>query len=106
MKIEEENYKKYQKELEILSMEKEENEWNILYQEKGILFQKLKLWGLMRRRSDICESEYHTKVTGHMGQDKPKELIRRNFWWPGMNEEIVKYIQSCPQRQRNTATWC
>jgi transposase InsO family protein len=38
-----------------------------------------------------------------MGQDKMKELLRRNFWWPKMNEEIIKYVQSCPECQRNKA---
>jgi hypothetical protein len=27
----------------------------------------------------------------------------KNFWWPEMNDEIVKYIQSCPQFQKNIA---
>jgi hypothetical protein len=38
-----------------------------------------------------------------MGQDKMKELIRRNFWGPKMNEEIIKYVQSCPEWQRKQA---
>jgi hypothetical protein len=38
-----------------------------------------------------------------MGQDKMKELIGRNFWSPKMNEEIIKYLQSCPECQRSKA---
>jgi transposase InsO family protein len=38
-----------------------------------------------------------------MGEDKTKELIRRNFWWPKINEEIIRYVQSCPECQRNKA---
>jgi hypothetical protein len=36
-----------------------------------------------------------------MRQDKAKELIRRNFWWPKMIQEIIKYVQSCPECQLN-----
>jgi hypothetical protein len=32
-----------------------------------------------------------------MGQDKMKELIRRNFWSPKMKVEIIQYVQSCPE---------
>jgi hypothetical protein len=37
-----------------------------------------------------------------MGQDKMKELIRGNSWWQKINEEIIKYVQSCPESQQNT----
>jgi len=47
------------------------------------------------------ESEHDTKVAGHMEQDKTIELIRRNFWWPKMNERIIEFIRSCPECQLN-----
>jgi len=39
-----------------------------------------------------------------MGQDKTIELIRRNFWWPKMNERIVDFVRSCPECQQNKAS--
>jgi hypothetical protein len=74
VKIEGEKDKKYQKELEILRTEKEENEQNIRHQEEGILFRKFKIWVPTGLRSEICESEHEMKVADHMGQDKAKEL--------------------------------
>jgi len=50
------------------------------------------------------ESEHDTKVAGHMGQDKTIELIRRNFWWARMNEQIINFVRSCPECQRNKAS--
>ena len=47
------------------------------------------------------ESKHDTKVAGHMGQDKTIELIRRNFWWPKMNERIIDFVRSCPKCQQN-----
>jgi len=38
-----------------------------------------------------------------MGQDKTIELIRRNFWWPKMDEDIIDFVRSCPECQRNKA---
>jgi len=72
--------------------------------ENGVLYQKNLLWvpkGLVQR---VLESEHDTKVAGHMGQDKTIELIRRNFWWPKMNERIIDFVRSCPQCQQNKAS--
>jgi len=71
--------------------------------ENGVLYRKGSLWvpqGLIQR---ILESEHDTKVAGHMGQDKTIELIRRNFWWPKMNEQIIDFVRSCPECQQNKA---
>ena len=35
-----------------------------------------------------------------MGQDKTIELIRRNFWWPKMDEQIIDFVRSCAQCQK------
>jgi len=60
----------------------------ILELREGMVYWKGLLWvpnnkDLIQR---ILESEHDTKVAGHMGQDKTIELIRRNFWWPKMDE--------------------
>ena len=49
----------------------------------------------------ILESEHDSKVAGHFRQEKPIELGRRNFWWPGMDTDITAYIQACPDCQRD-----
>ena len=51
-------------------------------------------------RRDILESEHDTKVAGHMGQDKTVELIKRNFYWPSMVNDIEDYVRSCEVCQR------
>ena len=33
---------------------------------------------------DICKAYHDTPATGHPGIQATLELIRRNFWWPGM----------------------
>jgi len=64
---------------------------------EGMLYRKGMLWipnkkGLID--NFILESEHDTKVAGQMGQDKMMELIRRNFWWPGMNERVINFVRS------------
>jgi len=69
--------------------------------ENDLLYKRNRLWvpkGLVQR---IVESEHDTMVAGHMGQDKTIKLIRRNFWWPKMNERILDFVRSCPECQQN-----
>jgi len=76
-------------------------EWNW---ENDLLYRRNLLWvpkGLVQK---VLESEHDTKVAGHMGQDKTIELIRRNFWWPKMNEQIIDFVGSCPECQENKAS--
>jgi hypothetical protein len=75
----------------------------ILGLQDGLVYRKGLLWipdnkDLIQK---ILESEHDTKVAGHMGQDKTIELIRRNFWWPKMDERIIDFVRSCTECQRN-----
>jgi len=69
--------------------------------EDGVLYRRNLLWVPKGLIPGILESEHDTKVAGHMGQDKTIELIRRNFWWPKMNERIIDFVRSCPKCQQN-----
>jgi hypothetical protein len=42
-------------------------------------------------------------VAEHFGQNKMIELIRHNFWWPKMDQEIMDYIRSCLECQKDKA---
>jgi len=77
----------------------------LLGMDKGCVYRKGMLWvpadeALIR---SILESEHDTKVAGHMGQDKTIELIRRNFWWPKMDERIIDFVRSCTLCQKDKA---
>ena len=51
----------------------------------------------------ILESEHDSKLAGHFSQEKTIELLRRNFWWPGMDTDITEYVQACPGCKRDTS---
>jgi len=70
----------------------------------GVLYRKGLLWITGEVINAVLESEHDTKVAGHMGQDKTIELIRRNFWWPKMNDRIIDFVRSCPKCQQNKAS--
>jgi hypothetical protein len=78
---------------------------SVLALKDGLLYRKGMLWvpedkDLIRQ---VLESEHDTKAAGHMGQDKTIELIRRNFWWPKMDEQIIDFVRSCSNCQQDKA---
>jgi len=67
----------------------------------NLLYRRNLLWIPKGLVQEIIESEHDTKVAGHMGQDKTIELIRRNLWWPKMDERIIDFVKSYPEYQQN-----
>jgi len=72
-------------EQEAVSEDRKDKE-GILEVRDGLLYRKGMLWVPEGLIDQILRSEHDTKVEGHMGQDKTIELVRRNFWWPKINE--------------------
>ena len=74
-----------------------------LTKEDGLLYYKLRLYVPASLVPNILESKHDSRVAGHFGQDKTIELVRRNFWWPGVDKSIINYIRSCPNCQADKA---
>jgi cytochrome b len=62
------------------------------------------LWVPKNPQNVILYTEHNSIVAGHFGQDKMIELIRYNFWWPKMDQEIIEYITSCLEYQKDKAS--
>jgi Integrase zinc binding domain len=69
-----------------------------------------------RLREDILYWHHDVPWCAHLGIGKTLELVKRQFWWPKMSEDIKAYIETCfkcqahrPDR-RNKQTpsrlWC
>jgi len=44
-------------------------------------------------REEILEENHNSVDVEHPRQQKMLELIKRNYWWPGIKEDVKKYIQ-------------
>ena len=49
-------------------------------------------WGL---RADALQQYDKPKSGGHMAVEKTLDRIRQRFWWPGMRQDMEKYIEVC-----------
>ena len=54
-------------------------------------------------RQDVMYNLHDASISGHPGVRRTKKLVRRCFWWPGMDTDIGAYVQTCATCQRNKA---
>ena len=52
-------------------------------------------------RAEIIRLHHDTPVGEHGGQWKTVELVTHNFWWPGIIQEVKRYVEGCDACQRN-----
>jgi len=43
-------------------------------------------------REDILEENHNSVDIEHPEQHRMMELLKRTYWWPGLKEDIKKYI--------------
>jgi len=51
-------------------------------------------------RSHIIKVHHDTPAMGHPGRLKTCELIRRDYWWPGMTRLVSKWVEGCAMCQQ------
>jgi len=52
-------------------------------------------------KEEILKENHDLVDVGHPGQHRMLELIKRTYWWPGLNEDVKKYVQGCFKCQQN-----
>ena len=50
---------------------------------------------------EILKEHHDPADTRHPGQHRMLELLKRNYWWPGLKEDIKRYVQGCFKCQQN-----
>ena len=54
-------------------------------------------------REDIIRTHHDTRTAGHPGQKGTRELITRNYFWPGITSDVNRYVAGCVKCQRTKA---
>ncbi|MBW0501049.1 hypothetical protein O181_040764 [Austropuccinia psidii MF-1] len=50
---------------------------------------------------NILQKRHDSPLAGHPGQEKTLKLIKRDFYWAGINQFIKDYVSSCQKCSRN-----
>jgi len=52
-------------------------------------------------KEEILKENHDLADVGHPGQHRMLELLKRTYWWPGLKEDVKKYVQGCLKCQQN-----
>ena len=52
-------------------------------------------------REEILKEHHDPADIGYPEQHRMLELLKRTYWWPGLKEDIKKYVQECLKCQQN-----
>ena len=88
-----------EKEVVQVLKKKDELTWEediVIYMEERIYVPNNK-----KIREEILKKNHNLVDIGHPEQQWMSELLKRNYWWPGLKEDIKEYIQECFRCQQN-----
>ena len=52
-------------------------------------------------KKEILKKNHNLADVGHPGQHRMLELLKRTYWWPGLKEDVKKYVQGYFKCQQN-----
>ena len=81
------------KEREVIQALEKDN--RLTWEEDGIVYLEGRIYvpNNKKLKEKILQENYNSVDVGHPGQQRMLELIKRNYWWPGLKEDIKKYVQ-------------
>jgi len=80
-----------------------ENKDGLAWKEDGVAYMEGRIYvpNNKKLREEILKEHYDPADIEHPGQHRMLELLKRTYWWPGLKEDIKKYIQECLKCQQN-----
>ena len=71
---------------------------------QGVLYRRTTQVNRKTRLQLVLPPSFRTKAiegchdqVGHLGQDSVLELLRDQFYWPWMHNDLASYMNSCPR---------
>ena len=89
------------REKEILQALEKEDE--LAWEENKVVYMEGRIYMLNNKslREEILKKHHDLVDIGYSGQHKMLKLLKRTYWWPGLKEDIKKYMQGCLKCQQN-----
>jgi len=80
------------REKEVVQALKKED--GLAWEEDGVVYIEERVYVPNNRKikEEILKENHDLADVGHLGQHRMLELIKRTYWWPGLKEDIKKYI--------------
>jgi len=80
-----------------------EKQDRLTWEEEGVVYMEGRIYILNNKKikKEILKKNHDLADVEHLGQHRMLELIKRTYWWPGIKEDVKKYIQKCFKCQQN-----
>ena len=80
-----------------------ENEDGQAWEENGIIYIDGRIYvpNSQKIKEKILQENHELVDIGHPGQQQMIDLIKRNYWWPGIKNNVKRYVQGCFKCQQN-----
>ena len=69
----------------------------LTWEEDGVVYIEGRIYvpNNKKIREEILKENHNSVDVGHLGQQRMFDLIKRNYWWPELKENVKKYVQGC-----------
>jgi len=69
----------------------------LTWEEDGVVYIEGRIYvpNNKKIREKILKENHNSVDVGHPGQQRMFDLIKRNYWWPELKENVKKYVQGC-----------
>ena len=80
-----------------------EKQDGLIWEEDGVVYMEGRIYisNNKRIREEILKENHNLVGVGHLGQHRMLELLKKTYWWPGLKEDVKKYIKGCFKCQQN-----
>jgi len=80
-----------------------EKDDGLSWEQDGIVYMEKRIYILNNKKlKKMILQENHDSVDmGHPGQQRIMKLLKWNYWWPSLKEDVKKYVQGCFKCQQN-----
>jgi len=67
------------------------------WEQDRIVYMKERIYILNNKKlkKKILQENHDLVDVEHLGQQRMMELLKHNYWWPGLKEDVKKYMQGC-----------
>jgi len=75
----------------------------LAWEEDGMAYMEGRIYmpNNKKLREEILKEHHDPANIRHPGQYRMLKLLKRTYWWPGLREDIKKYVQGCLKCQQN-----
>ena len=74
-----------------------EKDDRLSWEQDRIIYMKGRIYILNNKKlkKKILQENHDLVDVGYPGQQRMMELLKQNYWWPGLKEDVKKYMQGC-----------